>query len=84
MQSDECKFENKIYIFCVITLRPLKWLFQQNNHKKNKKLCDVKCSHSFAFLFSDATNYAHYVFNTMKQKHSGKISFEVSLSNHLQ
>lgn len=30
------------------------------------------------FYISDATNYAHYVFNTMKQKQTGKISFEVS------
>ncbi|KAJ8923486.1 hypothetical protein NQ315_010064 [Exocentrus adspersus] len=37
---------------------------------------------SFKHIFSqffplgDATNYAHYVFNTMKQKQTGKISFE--------
>ncbi|XP_056645855.1 Kv channel-interacting protein 1-like [Diorhabda sublineata] len=28
------------------------------------------------FPLGDATNYAHYVFNTMKQKQTGKISFE--------
>ncbi|GJQ67985.1 hypothetical protein Trydic_g10645 [Trypoxylus dichotomus] len=39
---------------------------------------------SFKQIFSqffpqgDASNYAHYVFNTMKQKQSGKINFEVS------
>ncbi|XP_045481820.1 Kv channel-interacting protein 4-like isoform X2 [Harmonia axyridis] len=37
---------------------------------------------SFKHIFSqffplgDATNYAHYVFNTMKQKQTGKISFD--------
>lgn len=30
------------------------------------------------FLVPDATNYAHYVFNTIKQKQAGKINFEVS------
>ncbi|XP_077283205.1 calsenilin-like [Arctopsyche grandis] len=41
---------------------------------------------SFKHIFSqffpqgDATNYAHYVFNTMKQTQSGKISFEDFLS----
>ncbi|CAH1103678.1 unnamed protein product [Psylliodes chrysocephalus] len=28
------------------------------------------------FPLGDATNYAHYVFNTIKQKQTGKISFE--------
>ncbi|XP_050313866.1 Kv channel-interacting protein 1-like isoform X2 [Anthonomus grandis grandis] len=34
--------------------------------------------HIFAQFFplGDATNYAHYVFNTMKQKQTNKISFE--------
>ncbi|XP_063928547.1 Kv channel-interacting protein 4-like isoform X2 [Zophobas morio] len=41
---------------------------------------------SFKHIFSqffplgDATNYAHYVFNTIKQKQTGKISFEDFLS----
>ncbi|GLV37682.1 uncharacterized protein CBL_13955 [Carabus blaptoides fortunei] len=36
----------------------------------------------FAQFFpqGDATNYAHYVFNTIKQKNTGKISFEDFLS----
>ncbi|XP_025834672.1 Kv channel-interacting protein 4-like, partial [Agrilus planipennis] len=34
--------------------------------------------HIFSQFFpqGDATNYAHYVFNTIKQKQTGKISFE--------
>ncbi|XP_015833120.1 Kv channel-interacting protein 1 isoform X1 [Tribolium castaneum] len=32
------------------------------------------------FPLGDATNYAHYVFNTIKQKQTGKISFEDFLS----
>jgi len=30
------------------------------------------------FYFSDASQYAHYVFNTIKHNQTGKISFEVS------
>jgi len=30
------------------------------------------------YFFADATQYAHYVFNTLKQNSSGQISFEVS------
>jgi len=33
---------------------------------------------NFVFSFPDATQYAHYVFNTIKQNASGQISFEVS------
>ncbi|CAH0562154.1 unnamed protein product [Brassicogethes aeneus] len=38
--------------------------------------------HIFAQFFplGDATNYAHYVFNTMKKKNTGTISFEDFLS----
>lgn len=32
----------------------------------------------FFFFFTDATHYAHYVFNTIKHNQTGKISFEVS------
>jgi len=30
------------------------------------------------FSLSDASQYAHYVFNTIKHNQTGKISFEVS------
>lgn len=38
-------------------------------------LCKVTIYH--AVLISDATQYAHYVFNTIEQSQTSKITFEV-------